>query len=143
MITYPVPENSRWAIYNTDQQSVVIRNRKWWRGDGGEVKGAPKNFVPLLHVETNQPTHDPATQKLVRAEEVIDLGSNTITRGWDVVELSTSELAAIAEQEEEQTQTAAAKKAYTALMDGTGPAAQRLVRCERVIARILRHTLGA
>lgn len=142
MITYPVPENSRWAIYDTAQDAVVARNKPWPRADGMAIAGAPQTVVPLLHVATAQPSYDAATHKLQATAEVVDVVANTLTTNWQVVALSAAELATIADQSETNAATVAAKAAYQDLIAGTGTTAQRLTRCERVLARILRHTFG-
>lgn len=142
MITYPVSKESRWAIYDKEKKVVVARNREWPRSDGMAIKGAQENLVPLLHVTEAKPVYDPETEKLVPTEEVIDLAANTLTVGWEEVELTAGELADIAAGEQEATQRQAAKTAYNALMNGTGTQAERLVRCERVLAAVLKQIFG-
>ncbi len=56
------------------------------------------------------------------------------------VSLTADELAAIADEATRQTEITSAKAAYSALMDGTGTQAERLVRCERVLARLVKET---
>lgn len=137
MITYPVDvENTRWAAVRISDNSILKRNQKWPRRDGGEIVGLDPDIAPLLEVEGAQPNYDPATQRMQRTAPVIDIPANTITTGWEVVAIPQDEQDSAAE-------LAQIRAAYLALKNGEGTQLQRLVRVERVLARLLKDTYGA
>lgn len=94
MITYPVNiENTRWSLH--DGKGVVRENFRWpsedKNGNGVEIPELPETATMLLHVAGGKPSFDPATEKLVPADPVVDLDANTVTTAWDVVPLTTAE----------------------------------------------------
>ena len=85
-------------IINTDTQ------RTTWRGERYVVDGAPgvvddPDLVLATEVRHDPPTHDPATQRLVRIEDGIENGDEWHMGRFEVVDLSAEEIAERAEQE--------------------------------------------
>jgi len=94
MINYPVDtENTRWVFYNIDTHAVEREGAAWPNRSGTEIIGQPTHIVPLLVVETPEPAHDPATQKVVAADWIVDVGANTYTQAWSVANLTAEEIA--------------------------------------------------
>ena len=137
MITYPVDvENTRWAAIRISDNTLIRRNEKWPRRDGGEITGLDPDIALLLEVLEPQPAYDTNTQRLQRSEAVVDIPGNTITTGWQVVAIPQEEL-------DDAAELAQIKAVYLALKNGTGTQLERLVRVERVLARLLKDTYGA
>jgi hypothetical protein len=84
---------------------------------------------------TEPPAFDPATHKLAPNRAVT---VDSVVDGFVAVALTQEELDAIADQAAQQQETQQARQAYNALMNGTGTQAERLVRCERVLARVIK-----
>ena len=137
MITYPVDvQNTRWAVWSISQAAILKHNKPWPRADGGEIVGLNPDIVPLLEVEETQPAYDPATERLERADPVVDVDANTHTHGWNVVARSQEDIDAEAEREQ-------AKAAYLALKALSGTADERATRLENVVAFMLIDQYGA
>jgi len=137
MITYPVDvQNTRWAVWSISQAAILKHNKPWPRADGGEIVGLNPDIVPLLEVEETQPAYDPATERLERADPVVDVDANTHTHGWNVVARSQEDIDAEAEREQ-------AKAAYLALKAHSGTADERATRLENVVAYMLKDQYGA
>lgn len=90
-ISYPVDSNSKWSVYDLNTLSVIASNKNWPRGDGGEIQGLVPSAVYLLEVKDQRPTYDSDTHRLEKTETV-DVASNTITIGWDIVALTQEEI---------------------------------------------------
>ena len=135
-ITYPVPTDSRWSIWSISDAEIKRHNKPWPRADGGEIVGLDPDLVPLLEVEEAQPAFDPATQRLERADAVVDVSANTHTHGWNVVARSQDDIDAEAEREQ-------AKALYSALKAHSGTADERATRLENVVAYMLKDMYGA
>jgi len=90
-ISYPVSSDSRWSIYDTSITEVIVRNKKWPVGDGGEIVGLRDDLVMLLQVTEDSPEYDSATHKISKVE-TIDTDANTITTSWDVIALTQEEI---------------------------------------------------
>jgi len=106
-----------------------------------EVRNMADNFDPAavahkfdfrIIVPVANPAFDPATEKLHGYDYVVYPEEVTATR--KVVALSQGELDGLAEQAERDI----AKTFYQDLKDGTGTQLERLVRVERVLARLLK-----
>lgn len=137
MITYPVDvANTRWAMWRISLSQIEKHNQKWPHADGSEIVGLNPDVVPLLEVQEAQPNYNPSTHKLQAAAPVVDVPNNTHTHGWDVVALTAEEIAAITERE-------AAKAVYQDLKNHVGTQTERLIRCENVLAYILKDTYAA
>ena len=89
-ISYPVSEDSRWAIWSISGNAIVGKNKRWPRADGEAVTGADADLVYLLETKEARPTYDGWTQKL-QATETVDVAANTVTYGWQIVALDQSE----------------------------------------------------
>jgi hypothetical protein len=135
-INYPVDPDSRWAAYRVSTDEIIRHKKPWPRADGAEIVGLDPDIVPLLEVREAQPAFDPAVERLVAAAPVVDVPNNTHTHGWTIVPLTQEELDAIAEREQ-------AIAVYQDLQNGTGTQLQRLVRCEKVCAYLLKDLFGA
>jgi hypothetical protein len=142
MITYPVSPESRWAIYRLSSAAVVAKNKFWPRDDGMEVEKLDPDFVLLLHVQTAPPAFNPATHKVERAASLVDVTENTLTQAWSIVPLTAGELADIAAQATRTTDSTQIKAALTALKNGTGTQADRLARCEKALAYLIRDFIA-
>jgi hypothetical protein len=68
-------------IYNTINETVL----PWPRIDDEPVIGLESHLLEMTVIEEDEPTYDPATQRLEKTE-VIDTDARTVTRGWSVVE---------------------------------------------------------
>lgn len=137
MITYPVDvEATRWAAVRISTGEVFKRREKWPNRKGQEIAGLDSDIALLLEVEAQQPDYDPDTQRLQRTEPVIDISGNTITTGWEVVDIPQDEQDNAAELKQ-------VRAVYKDLKNGTGTQAQRLVRVERVLARLIKDNYGA
>ena len=84
-----------------------------------------------------QPPFDPATQKLAR-EHSDDLDAFTRTFRFVAVPLTQAELDANAERAGDNAELAQIRAVYDDHRNGVGTAAQRLTRCERALAWLLR-----
>ena len=91
-ITYPVPADSRWAVYSVAQAQVLLRDQPWPRRDGGEIVGADPNLVMLRHVDPSVPEYDPALYTAAQEEERIDTNANTVTRSWVLTAIPLAEV---------------------------------------------------
>ena len=152
-LTYPVPEDARWDVWDTDTGTFDTRtkdgvtsdivNIKWPRKDRMQLPASvPANIVLLRRINT-LPTFDPATQKLGNpTTPVVDLVEQTITRSRAVVALTAEELQAIADAEADAAELAQLKAVYLDLKNGVGTSTQRLVRVEKVLARVMRDNYG-
>ena len=89
-ISYPVSEDSRWAIWSISGNAIVGKNKRWPRADGEAVTGADADLVYLLETKEARPTYDGWTQKL-ETTETVDVAANTVTYGWQIVALDQAE----------------------------------------------------
>ena len=67
---------------------------------------------------------------------------STARRTWVLVAKSTEQLAAEQFNAQREADLEQIRLIYAALKAGTGTAAERLTRCERVLARLLRDVFG-
>jgi len=89
-ITYPVDGDSSWSVYDLAQATIVRSRVKWPVAAGTEIPELDDNIVWLLESQEDRPDYDQWTQKL-EATETVDVAANTVTRGWQVVELDQAE----------------------------------------------------
>ena len=89
-ISYPVSEDSRWSIWSISSNAIVAKNKRWPRADGQAVTGADADLVYLLESKNGRPAYDQWTQKL-EPTETVDVNANTVTYGWQIVDLDQSE----------------------------------------------------
>ena len=69
-------------LYDTQTQKLI----KWPRIDDEPVIGLAAHLLEMTVVQEDKPAYDPATQRLEKTE-VIDTQAQTVTRGWNVVEV--------------------------------------------------------
>jgi len=77
------------ALYNTETQKLL----PWPRIDDEPVVGLAAHLWEMDVVQEERPEYDSATQRLEKTE-VIDADNRTVTRGWNVVEVSAPMLTA-------------------------------------------------
>ena len=70
------------ALYDTQTQTLL----QWPRIDDEPVVGLAAHLLEMTVVQEDKPAYDPATQRLEKTE-VIDTQAQTVTRGWNVVEV--------------------------------------------------------
>jgi len=91
-------------------------------------------YVPILP----QPPYDPAIQSIARKV-------TTTAHGWTVRALTAAELseraAAKAAADADTSEETAIRATLTALKNGTGTAAERLARIERVVFRLAKQSI--
>jgi len=140
MITYPVDvQNTRWAVYNTTSSELVKRNQRWPRADGMEIESLNSDLIPLLEVSTTKPVFDPATEKVVVAEPVIDETNNTLTQAWQIAPFTQQEQDEYADRQANKIEIDGIKSVYQDLKNGTGTAGDRISRVESVLAFMLKR----
>lgn len=69
-------------LYDTQTQKLLA----WPRIDDEPVVGLAAHLLEMTVVQEDKPDYDPATQRLEKTE-VIDTQAQTVTRGWNVVEV--------------------------------------------------------
>jgi hypothetical protein len=69
-------------LYNTETNAVL----PWPRIDDEPVVGLAAHLLEMDVVQEDQPAYDPAAQRLEKTE-VIDTDAQTVTRGWEIVEI--------------------------------------------------------
>jgi hypothetical protein len=69
-------------LYDTQTQKLL----PWPRIDDEPVVGLAAHLLEMTVVQEDKPDYDPATQRLEKIE-VIDTQAQTVTRGWNVVEV--------------------------------------------------------
>lgn len=90
-ITYPVDvNNTLWSVYDVSQGQIIRRKVRWPVITGTEIPQLDDNIVWLLESQESRPDYDPWTQKQ-EPTETVDVEANTVTRGWQVVELTQEE----------------------------------------------------
>ena len=134
-ITYPVPEDSRWATWSISEAIIKQHNKPWPRADGMEIVGQDPDIVPLLEVDEAQPVYDPAIEYVARTAPVVDVAGNTHSHGWEILPISQDDLDWTQEQQ-------TAKDQYDDLIAGTGTSAERIIRVEKVAAHLLKVRYG-
>ena len=137
-ISYPVPEDSRWATWSISEALIKKHNAKWPRADGGPIVDQNPDIVPLLEVDVAAPEYDAATHRIERGTPVVDVPNNEHIHGWDIILLTQEELDQIAADEEWTQEQITAKAQYDDLQNSVGTNEERLVRTERVCAHLLK-----
>ena len=69
-------------LYDTQTQKLL----PWPRIDDEPVVGLAPHLLEMTVVQEDKPAYDSATQRLEKTE-VIDAQAQTVTRGWNVVEV--------------------------------------------------------
>ena len=98
-ITFPVPEDSRWTIYDKSINSIIARNQKWPRADGMEIEGLANNIAYLQESTDAKPSIDSRLYRLEQ-NETLDVPNNTATKTWTSVARSVEERVVSAENKE-------------------------------------------
>ena len=101
MITYPVQEGSKWAVYRLSTGQIISRYNDWPRSDGMEIEGADPDYVMLMHVDSTMPSYDSRIYTL-QGTEVVDVDGNELRKTWDAVKRPTEEQKVAAENVEQQ-----------------------------------------
>ena len=99
MITYPVSESSRWAVYQVSTSSVIARRKKWPVLGGGEIVSLDPDFVMLEEKADARPEVDSRIWRL-EGTDVIDVAGNSITRQWETIKRVPEEIKTAAENVE-------------------------------------------
>jgi len=114
-----------------------------------QVRDRPAGFNPadVAHKfdwrSVNQladPAVDPATQRLGDWDYTVN--QNDVDAQRAVIALTQQEQDAYAQNQTDIAERAIAKAKYQALKNGTGTSAQRIIRLEGVVARLLRDAYG-
>ena len=96
----------------------------------------------LMQVESDViPAFNPATQKLVRVFTDND-ALYTRTFSYTVSALTQAELNALTSAQQTALTKQEIKAAYTAMVNGTGTAAERIARLEKAVAYLLRQEVN-
>ena len=99
MITFPVSEGSRWAVYQVSTSSVIARRKKWPVLGGGEIVSLDPDFVMLEEKADARPEVDSRIWRL-EGSDVIDVAGNSITRTWETIKRGPDEIKSAAENVE-------------------------------------------
>lgn len=99
MITYPVPEGSKWAVYRVSTGQIISRNNNWPRADGMEIEGQDPDYVMLLQIDAAIPDYDSRIYSL-SGVEVVDVEGNQLRKTWNAVKRPTEEQIVAAENVE-------------------------------------------
>jgi hypothetical protein len=76
-------------LYDTETQKLL----PWPRIDNEPVVGLDAHLLEMDVVQEDQPAYDPASRRLEKTE-VIDAEAQTVTRGWNVVEVPVATMTA-------------------------------------------------
>lgn len=98
----------------------------------------PKMDFLRLYVVAPKPT--PSATQVVEDDGYV-IEANAVRRTWRVRDKTAPELAAEAEQAEQQADYAQLRTVLGALSGGTGTQAERIRRCELVLSRLLKDRL--
>lgn len=120
---------------------IIAEHRTPVRADGL----VPEDLDPALElVEVSQeapPAYNAGTHALERTETELPPLSERhpirLVRGWRAVALTAEQLAAIAQRAADETERTQLRALVSDLRSGTGTAAQRQVRLERCVARLI------
>jgi len=83
----------RYRYYNTATQTVIATGRPWPTADGVSTPpGLAANVVLLEQVNSDKPTYDQWTEKLVKDAIVYDVPNLQAVQGWSVVALTQAEI---------------------------------------------------
>lgn len=99
MITYPVPPDTLWAVYQISTQQIIARNRAWPVEGGGEIPGLDADFVYLKQIPATEPDYDPRLF-LLTEDETVDVENNELRQTYSTVSRSVVEAKINAENTE-------------------------------------------
>jgi hypothetical protein len=137
-ISYPVPEDSRWATWSISLAEIKKHNAKWPRSDGMEIVDQNPDIVPLLEVDVTPPVdgvdYDSATHRIERGTPVVDVPNNQHLHGWEIIELTQEELDARAERTANTVEDALWKSRYDVFDGATGTNTQ----IQKAIAHLIK-----
>lgn len=91
MITYPVPPNSLWAIYQISSDSIISRNKPWPRADRQEIIGLNPDLILLQQISSPKPEFDENIYTLHNNESIV-LSANELRTNWYTRKKTQSEL---------------------------------------------------
>jgi hypothetical protein len=122
---------------------------KYYRITDATILDLPETYVaslPLLkqqmlrlYVVAPKPT--PSATQFVKSGPVT-VDQTTATKTWVLENKSPEQLAAEKFQSDRVADLEQIRAVYLALRNGTGTAAERLTRCERVLARLVKDVFG-
>lgn len=152
MLTYPIPPQNLkgcWTVFDTntvqvlrDGRNRLMIHRDWPMADGSAVT-LPPDVAYLLEITDPRPLsgtdYDPATEKVVDNGITYDVANNEARRTWSIAALTQDELDYLAAQAARQAELDQAKGFYLDLKNGVGTQLERLVRCEKVLAFMLKR----
>lgn len=101
MITYPVPEGSKWAVYQFSTGQIISRYNNWPRSDGMEIQGQDPDYVMLMHVDSTPPDYDSRLYSL-QGTETVDVDGNELRKTWQAIKRPVEEQKVAAENVEQQ-----------------------------------------
>lgn len=107
-------------------------------GDPAEWTAPPGHaYVPVI--PASDVTYDPATQRIERE-------LTATTDGWQIINLTPEEIAELAtkqaELEADTAELTAIRNVLSALKNGTGTAAERIARIERVLFMVAKRAIS-
>lgn len=132
-LTYPVDVNKTYVAVLKSDFSIIRQGFHWPRADGMPVVDLDPSIALGLVVQLPEPPYNPITQKLV-PNKTIDKPSSELRLGYDVVDLTPEEVIETAE-------TKAVIQGVADLKSGTGTQAERLIRCEKACAYLLKKLI--
>ena len=100
-ITYPVPADSKWAVYQISTEQIIARRKQWPVGDGSEIVGLDPDYVYLLEQSDARPDFDSRIYR-IEGTDVLDVAGNTLTRTWQTIKRVDDEIKVAAENVEAQ-----------------------------------------
>lgn len=84
-ITYPVDvANTKWAVYDTEENKIIGRNKEWPVADGGPIPGHDDRYVYLLQTKAARPGYDPRLYVLQSVEQA-DIPACQLTTTYSAV----------------------------------------------------------
>jgi hypothetical protein len=122
---------------------------KYYRTTDAAILDLPQAYVaslpPIkqsllrLYVVATKPT--PSATQFVK-DGLVTVDQTTATKTWVLENKSPEQLAAEKFQSDRKIDLEQIRAVYLALRAGTGTAAERLTRCERVLARLVKDAFG-
>lgn len=122
------------TYYRTNDGALIELSDK-------QLQALAPNKRDLLKVYSVDPQPVPvATQQLADGPVVVE--GVTARKTWRLIDKPAEQIAAEQFSAQREQDLAQIRLAYAALKNGTGTATERLTRCERVLARLLKDIFG-
>lgn len=138
VITYPVSQDSKFVVAEKATTNIVAKNISWPRTDGQPIVNMDTNYVILEVVIQSRPAYDSSSNKLEKVETP-DIPNEEYVMSWNVIPLSTNELAELAVIESATAEKEIAKSFYQNLKNHSGTSEERVTRLENVVAWLLKE----